>query len=420
LYRVESICGCVVTDLAEVVDAGSHDAVAVAVFDGQCDVGTTFVDARGSVEEDYPDIMDETTVIALEPDIPNDGVQFATSMDEELAQQIVDGLLAKKPYDRFATGEDLVKALASLDEKSRFQSDPTPVRSDDDATVLNTPAVAPLDESPEHDAGTVATKTITEAEHIETEDISELANETVVSESTASQIPASPNQATDTDPDNSAPWWHQHKPMLIGAGVIIAALVVMASAVIFRAPTQPEPAPVAATNDSDAVVVEILNSALADEAAQRLTLPVGNNALTKFQQVLALDPANEAAYSGTLRIGDFFVTKAERTPNSQNRAKAVDVLETINATHFADSEFSELLARVNSIALPSSTSVNQSDNLIVELQVQGLLQSAKLDEEQGRLTQPATNNAREKYLRVLELDPGNSIAAAKLETLQVD
>jgi hypothetical protein len=96
------------------------------------------------------------------------------------------------------------------------------------------------------------------------------------------------------------------------------------------------------------------------------------------------------------------------------------VLETINATHFADSEFSELLARVNSIALPSSTSVNQSDNLIVELQVQGLLQSAKLDEEQGRLTQPATNNAREKYLRVLELDPGNSIAAAKLETLQVD
>ena len=82
------------TDLAEVVDAGSHDAVAAGVFDGTCDAGATYVDARTRIEEDYPDVMDQTVVIAIEPDIPNDGVQFVPSLDEETRDKIVQGLLA--------------------------------------------------------------------------------------------------------------------------------------------------------------------------------------------------------------------------------------------------------------------------------------------------------------------------------------
>jgi phosphonate transport system substrate-binding protein len=80
--------------LAEVVDAGSHDAVVAAVYNGDCDAGATYVDARGTVEEDYPDVMEHVVVIALEPDIPNDGVQFQASVDQEMRTQIVDGLLA--------------------------------------------------------------------------------------------------------------------------------------------------------------------------------------------------------------------------------------------------------------------------------------------------------------------------------------
>ena len=82
------------TGLAEVVDAGSHDAVAAGVFDGTCDAGATYVDARTRIEEDYPDVMDQTVVIAIEPDIPNDGVQFVPSLDEETRDKIVQGLLA--------------------------------------------------------------------------------------------------------------------------------------------------------------------------------------------------------------------------------------------------------------------------------------------------------------------------------------
>jgi phosphonate transport system substrate-binding protein len=93
------------TGLAEVVDAGSHDAVAAGVYDGTCDAGATYVDARTRIEEDYPDVMEQTVVIAIEPDIPNDGVQFQSSVPQELRDKIVAGLLA------IAATEEGVEAL---------------------------------------------------------------------------------------------------------------------------------------------------------------------------------------------------------------------------------------------------------------------------------------------------------------------
>ncbi len=81
------------TDLAQVVDAGSHDAVAAAVYNGDCDAGATYVDARTRIEEDYPDVMDQTAVIALTEDIPNDGVQYQTSFPRALRNKINASLL---------------------------------------------------------------------------------------------------------------------------------------------------------------------------------------------------------------------------------------------------------------------------------------------------------------------------------------
>jgi phosphonate transport system substrate-binding protein len=81
------------TGLAQVVDAGSHDAVVAAVYNGDCDAGATYVDARGTIEEDHPDVMEVVAVIQTSVDIPNDGLQFAPSVDEETRTQIVDALL---------------------------------------------------------------------------------------------------------------------------------------------------------------------------------------------------------------------------------------------------------------------------------------------------------------------------------------
>ena len=93
------------TGLADVIDADGHDGVAAGVYNGECDAGATYVDARSTIEEDYPDVMDMTRVIAVEPDIPNDGVQFVPSIDQELQDQIVAGLLA------IAATEEGVEAL---------------------------------------------------------------------------------------------------------------------------------------------------------------------------------------------------------------------------------------------------------------------------------------------------------------------
>ncbi len=81
------------TDLAQVVDAGSHDAVVSGVYDGTCDAGSTFVDARANLEEQYPDVMDVVKVIEVSVDIPNDGVQFSPTVPADIREPIVQALI---------------------------------------------------------------------------------------------------------------------------------------------------------------------------------------------------------------------------------------------------------------------------------------------------------------------------------------
>ena len=81
------------SDLKEVVDAGSHDGVAAAVYNGEVDAGATYVDARTRIEKDHPDVMEKVKVIAVTEDIPNDGVQFHPSLPKETRDSIVKALL---------------------------------------------------------------------------------------------------------------------------------------------------------------------------------------------------------------------------------------------------------------------------------------------------------------------------------------
>ncbi len=66
----------------EIVDAGGHDAVVLAIYNGDCDAGSTFVDARGNVEADFPDVRDVVVVIEESAPIPNDNISFAPSVDQ--------------------------------------------------------------------------------------------------------------------------------------------------------------------------------------------------------------------------------------------------------------------------------------------------------------------------------------------------
>jgi phosphonate transport system substrate-binding protein len=104
------------TDLAEVVDAGSHDAAVAGVYNGDCDAGASYVDARSTIEEDYPDVMDVIVVLEISADIPNDGVQFIPGFDEELKTQIVTALLAIAETDEGVEALDTAYSWTALIE----------------------------------------------------------------------------------------------------------------------------------------------------------------------------------------------------------------------------------------------------------------------------------------------------------------
>jgi phosphonate transport system substrate-binding protein len=81
------------TDFAKTVEAGSHNNVVTAVYNGDCDVGATYADARSSIEEDFPDVKEKVAVLATTTDIPNDNVSFIKEFPPEMRDKITTALL---------------------------------------------------------------------------------------------------------------------------------------------------------------------------------------------------------------------------------------------------------------------------------------------------------------------------------------
>jgi phosphonate transport system substrate-binding protein len=81
------------TDFSKTVEAGSHNNVVIQVYNGDCDAGATFVDARSAVEADFPDVMQQVSILATTADIPNDNVSFTKDFSADMRDQIVTALL---------------------------------------------------------------------------------------------------------------------------------------------------------------------------------------------------------------------------------------------------------------------------------------------------------------------------------------
>ena len=112
------------TDMGEVVEAGSHEAAAAGVYNGDCDFATTYVDARTRIEEDYPDIMEVTKIIAVEPDIPNDGIQFVTGFPEDLKATLVKSILGLFETEEGLAAMDAAYQWSGMEEHDDSFYDP--------------------------------------------------------------------------------------------------------------------------------------------------------------------------------------------------------------------------------------------------------------------------------------------------------
>ncbi len=80
------------TDL-KVTDVGGHDAVVENVYNGNCDAGATFVDARDNAVKNHPDVKEKVVVIAESLPIPNDTISFVPTFDAKNRAAIVKALL---------------------------------------------------------------------------------------------------------------------------------------------------------------------------------------------------------------------------------------------------------------------------------------------------------------------------------------
>jgi phosphonate transport system substrate-binding protein len=100
------------TDFSNQVEAGSHNNVITQVYNGDCDAGASFVDARSSVEADLPDVMEKVVVLATTGDIPNDGVDFTKDFPADMRTTIVNALLDIANTDQ---GKEALNTLYSID-----------------------------------------------------------------------------------------------------------------------------------------------------------------------------------------------------------------------------------------------------------------------------------------------------------------
>lgn len=81
------------TAFSQTIEAGSHNNVVTQVYNGDCDAGATFSDARTGIEEEFPDVLDVVSVLATTSDIPNDSVSFIKDFPEDMRATIVTALL---------------------------------------------------------------------------------------------------------------------------------------------------------------------------------------------------------------------------------------------------------------------------------------------------------------------------------------
>lgn len=76
-----------------IVDAGGHDGVIISVYNGDCDAGSSFTDARTNVAEAYPDVNEVVSVLTESAPIPNDTISFDVNMPAEVRDAITAALL---------------------------------------------------------------------------------------------------------------------------------------------------------------------------------------------------------------------------------------------------------------------------------------------------------------------------------------
>lgn len=86
-------------DFGELIDVGDDEEVVRAVYEGRCDAGASRADARAALEEELPDVRETVAVLAATGRIPAATLCIIADVSPDLADMIVNGLLAASMSD---------------------------------------------------------------------------------------------------------------------------------------------------------------------------------------------------------------------------------------------------------------------------------------------------------------------------------
>ena len=102
----------------EIIDTGEHSSVVTAVYNGDCDAGATYVDARWDVEEDLPDVMEKVVVLQESADIPMETLSFAQEVPADVRENVVNALLeiAETEEGKAILEQAAVEGLEEVDD----------------------------------------------------------------------------------------------------------------------------------------------------------------------------------------------------------------------------------------------------------------------------------------------------------------
>ena len=305
-------------------------------------------------------------------------------------QLLIEDMMAKEVSDRMASGAEVVERLEEM-ERHHFQDhEEAPALEDQDGTLIVDSKII-TEVNPESPKVSKATEKKAKRYNAETEVATrvELKRKKVKSKRNAFIIAAVLSIA------------------VIGGGVVVTTQQ--------RQMQDTETTQVQTPQDQK--IQALLEQAKQD--IKQLRLRKGDsNAYDKYLAVLKLDPGNADAQLGIQFVAKKYLELATKALEKEDIEGAENYLN--NAKEIApDVSTKDVVFRLNALKEEKrKTSKSYILSVKQTMQVSGLLQAAKLDEKEGRVTTPKGENAYEKYLKILEIDPQNKIALERIEALK--
>jgi ABC-type phosphate/phosphonate transport system substrate-binding protein len=76
--------------LAEDPELENHRQVILGVYQGECEAGASFADARGTVEDEFPDVWEKVVVLDTTVEVPHYSLSFVEAVPPDVREQVVD------------------------------------------------------------------------------------------------------------------------------------------------------------------------------------------------------------------------------------------------------------------------------------------------------------------------------------------